>query len=213
MRNTKILIVDDHMILRAGMKAIIDHVPEFDIVGEANDGEKALEMIDTYAIDVVLMDIQMPGMNGIECTHQIAEQYPNVKVIALTMHDGELYIKEMLRSGVSGYLLKNSPKQDIINAIKTVMSGEKYYGHRITDVIMEGFGTSGISEGSGQRLTEREKDVLKLIVKEKSNKEIAEALFISIRTVDAHKRNLLEKTGARNSVGLVKYAMMHDLVE
>jgi DNA-binding NarL/FixJ family response regulator len=157
----------------------------------------------------------MPVMNGIDCTHEITKIYPQIKVLALTMLDESEHIKNMLGAGAKGYILKNSGKEELVQAIKSVMAGQNYFSNEVKDMIMMEMvkkkSTPGKIIGEKVPLTPRELDVLELILKEFTNQEIADKLFISVRTVDAHRRNLLEKTGARNTAGLVRFALENHL--
>jgi DNA-binding NarL/FixJ family response regulator len=163
------------------------------------------------------MDINMPVMDGITCTRHITEKYKNTRVLVLTMTNEQEHIKNMIEAGAGGYILKNSGKEELILAIETILSGKNYFSDEVKDIIMHEMVTKKSKHdklsGEPVPLTRREKDVLKLIVQEFTNFEIAEKLFISVRTVDAHRRNLLEKTGARNTAGLVKYAIENNLTQ
>ncbi len=208
----KILIVDDHEMVRAGLELLLEGNDDFEVIGQSENGEKALEFIESNLVDIVLMDINMPVMDGLECTKQIGEKYSNTKVLAITMHIEEQHIKNMMKAGASGYILKNSSKEILIQALEAISSGKHYYSQEVTTIVMANL-TIDEEEEDEMIITQREVDVLKLIVQEKTNHEIAEELFISVRTVDAHRRNLLEKTGAKSSVGLTKYAFKHNLLE
>ena len=215
MPNPKSLIlVDDHKIIRDGLKLYFEGSDEFIVTDEAANGIEALELLEKNEYDLVVTDISMPEMDGITLVQQVKEKYPEQKIMALTMMGENQHIKHMLAAGVNGYILKNSDKKEILSAIRTILNGENYYSGTVTKIIMDGI--AGKKKPT-QRLTletpltTREKEVLKLIVKEFSNKEIADTLFISVRTVDAHKRNLLEKTGCKNIAGLVVYALEHNI--
>ncbi len=215
MANPKtIILVDDHKIIRDGLKMYFTGNDDYVIEAEAENGVEALEILSKQSFDLVITDISMPEMDGITLAQEIKEKYPDQKVMALTMMGENQHIKHMLAAGVNGYILKNSDKSEIMNAIKTILNGENYYSGSVTKIIIDGI--AGKKKPT-QRLTletpltTREKEVLKLIVKEYSNKEIADQLFISVRTVDAHKRNLLEKTGCKNIAGLVVYALEHNI--
>lgn len=209
-----ILLVDDHKIIRDGLKLYFEDSEQYEVSAEAENGQKALVHLQNGDFDIVITDISMPEMDGISLTQTIKEQNPEQKVMALTMMGENQHIKHMLSAGVNGYILKNSDKGEIIKAIETILGGENYYSGEVTKIIMDSM--SGKKKPT-QRLTletpltTREKEVLKLIVKEYSNQEIADELFISSRTVDAHKRNLLEKTGCKNVAGLVVYALEHNI--
>ncbi len=210
----KIILVDDHKIIRDGLKMYFTGNEDYVVEAEAENGIQALEILEKQTFDLVITDISMPEMDGITLAQEIKEKYPDQKVMALTMMGENQHIKHMLAAGVNGYILKNSDKSEIMNAIKTILNGENYYSGSVTKIIIDGI--AGKKKPT-QRLTletpltTREKEVLKLIVKEYSNKEIADQLFISVRTVDAHKRNLLEKTGCKNIAGLVVYALEHNI--
>lgn len=212
----KILLVDDHKIVRDGIRARLDSDMRFLILDEASDGQEALDKLVSSRIDIVIMDINMDGMDGITATEKINTDFPHIKVLALTMLSENQHIKQMLKAGASGYLLKNCEEEELKNAILTIQEGGTYYSPEVTKVIMNSLANtkSKPSRTSLQiPLTDREKEVLRLILKEYSNKEIAEELFISVRTVDAHKRNLLEKTHSKNIAGLVLFAINNQLYD
>jgi DNA-binding NarL/FixJ family response regulator len=213
----KVFLVDDHKLIRDGIKAHFEDDDRFEIVGEASNGQSALELLKDTEADIVLMDINMDVMDGIECTAKINELYPDIKILALTMLDENQHIKEMLKAGAVGYLLKNANEQEIKQGIISVSEGQPFYSPKVLNTVMSSL-TSTISKKKKSRfepsipLTEREKEVLVLIIKEFSNQEIADNLYISKRTVDAHKRNLLEKTGAKNVAGLVIFALNNGII-
>lgn len=209
-----IMLVDDHKIIRDGLKLYFEDSEVYDVVAEADNGSNALEILKDQSFDLVITDISMPVMDGITFTQKLKESYPTQKVMALTMLGENQHIKHMLSAGVNGYILKNSDRDEIMHAIDVIINGENYYSGEVTKIIMDGM--AGKKQTVNRLtletpLTPREKEVLELIVKEFSNQEISDKLFISIRTVDAHKRNLLEKTGCKNIAGLVVYAMEHNI--
>jgi DNA-binding NarL/FixJ family response regulator len=217
MNAIKVFLVDDHKLIRDGIKAHFDDDERFEVVGEASNGQKALELLKDVNTDIVLMDINMDEMDGIECTSKINELYPNIKVLALTMLAENQYIKEMLKAGAVGYLLKNSNEQEIKQGIISVCEGEPFYSPKVMHTVMNSLSAPVAKKKKSKfeptiPLTEREKEVLVLIIKENSNQEIADKLYISKRTVDAHKRNLLEKTGAKNVAGLVIFALNNGII-
>jgi DNA-binding NarL/FixJ family response regulator len=217
MNAIKVFLVDDHKLIRDGIKAHFDDDERFKVVGEASNGQKALELLKDVNPDIVLMDINMDEMDGIECTSKINELYPNIKVLALTMLAENQYIKEMLKAGAVGYLLKNSNEQEIKQGIISVCEGEPFYSPKVMHTVMNSLSAPVAKKKKSKfeptiPLTEREKEVLVLIIKENSNQEIADKLYISKRTVDAHKRNLLEKTGAKNVAGLVIFALNNGII-
>jgi len=208
----RVFLVDDHKMIRDGVKFYLEDDERFVVAGEANNGNEALSMIqDGCDFDVLVTDIVMPSMDGIELVKNIA-QGPSFsfKILALTMLIETQHIKKMLNYGIQGYILKSSGEQEIKKAIIEVASGNTYYSQEVTTIIMNNL-RGDKSRNSRMAidipLTKRENEVLHLIVNEYSNQEIAESLFISVRTVDAHKRNLLEKTGAKNMAGLAVYAL------
>ncbi|KXX71383.1 response regulator transcription factor [Flammeovirga sp. SJP92] len=211
----KLILVDDHIMIREGLKSFL-HQDQFLIVGEANNGQEALELLKENEVNVVVTDIMMPEMDGIELSKAITREYPDVQVLALTMMNENYNIKKMLSAGAKGYVLKDCTQDDLRNAIKTVAQGKPFYSSEVTNIIMEGLSSIPSSKkrvSSEIPLTGREKEILHLICKEYSNQEIANELFISTRTVETHKRNLLEKTGVKNVAGLVLYAIERKLFD
>ena len=219
MEPIKVFLVDDHKLIRDGIKAHFDEDDRYEIIGEASNGEDALSSLAHIKPDVILMDINMDVMDGIECTEKVTQQYPNIKVLALTMLAENQHIKEMLKAGAIGYMLKNATEQEIKQGIEAVYKGIAYYSPEVTQTVMNSLATPVINKKKKSRfepvipLTDREKEVLLLVIKEFTNQEIADSLYISKRTVDAHKRNLLEKTGAKNIAGLVMFALNNQLFD
>jgi DNA-binding NarL/FixJ family response regulator len=210
----EILIADDHKVFRDGIISILEDVEDITVIGEANDGREVLERLEEVQPDVILMDITMGNTNGIEATELVKNKYPHIKVLVLSMHEEIGYIVKMLEVGASGYLLKDAGQEEMIRAIRTVAEGNTYYSQKVSSAIIQRLTNpeSAKKEKPGVPLTKREIEILQLISEEYSNPEIAEKLFISIRTVDTHRRNLLEKLGAKNTAGLVRYALKHGLV-
>ncbi len=219
MSTIKVMLVDDHKLIREGLKAHFRNDNRFEIVCEASNGEEAMEMLKNTSVDIVLMDINMDVMDGIECTTEIVKIYPQVKVLALTMLAENQHIKQMLKAGAVGYLLKNSSEEEIKQGIISVNSGLPFYSPEVLQTVMNSLAVPIAPKKKKSKfdisitLSEREKEVLVLVIKEFSNQEIADQLYISKRTVDAHKRNLLEKTGAKNVAGLVIYALNHNIID
>ena len=214
----KILLVDDHAIIRDGIKAILRGVPDIKIAGEANNGAEALEVLKKHHFHLVMIDVNMPVMNGIEATKYISRQYPDIKILALTMYEDKNYIIEMLENGASGYLIKNINKKELINAIRSVAKGEKYYSERASAILIEHMVREQEkpypkSAKELAHLTNRELEILQLIALEFSNQEIAEKLIISQRTVDTHRRNAMQKLNVKNTAGLVKSSIKLGLIE
>jgi len=211
----KVLIVDDHTMIRDAMRNYFIDDDEIEIVEEAVNGKDALDKIKELTLDLVLTDISMPVIDGHELVKQVKEDYEDLKIMALTMINETQQIKQMLALGVDGYVLKNCDRAELKAGIMQVMKGESYYSPHVMHKIMEGLANRTNNDRTvvEMPLSSREKEVLQLILKEYSNSEIANELFISVRTVDAHKRNLLEKTGSKNLVGLVIYAVEKGLVD
>lgn len=209
--SVNILLVDDHTIVTDGLKALLDGDPAYVVKGEAANGQIAIDMLRILKIDLVLMDIDMPVLNGIEATKIIKKEMPEKKIIMLTMHDEKAMIKMMLDIGADGYLLKNSGKAEIVKAVNNVMNGEKYYSEEVTSVLLEKR-DSREENGILSELTEREIQIIKLIAEGLSNKEIGEQLFISHRTVDTHRTNLMNKLDLHNVAGIVKFAITNGLI-
>lgn len=214
MANIKILLVDDHNIVRDGIKLMLEPQAGIDVAAEAGNGKEALKILKNQHIDLIIMDVNMPEMDGVTATKAVKEEYPDVKVLALTMSDDDLHIRQMIQAGASGYIMKSARRSDLKDAILTIMDGRHYFSNEATQSIMMDLVKSKgkTTDPDPIHITDRELEILELIVKEHTNQEIAERLFISARTVDAHRRNLLQKTGARNTAGLVKYAFQHNLI-
>lgn len=207
----KVLIVDDHKIIRVGLKGFIHLQPDMEVIGEGGSETEALELVKTLSPDVILMDIDLENSNGISATRQIKTQFPDRKILAITLHEEETSILPMIQAGASGYVLKNADPSEMIDAIRTVNKGNSYYSRHVSDVIMHSL-TRPKASDLPDGLTGREVEVLKMIAQEYSNGEIADKLFISIRTVDTHRRNLLDKLNLKNTAGLVKYAIEKGLI-
>lgn len=209
----KILITDDHVIVRDGIKTLLQNEAEISIVAEAKNGIDALAQLQTNDIDVVLMDINMPGMDGLEASAIIKKKYPNTKVIALTMYREMNMVEAMFRNGAKAYLLKSCSKAELIEAITGVYHGKEY----LEENMREDFANymlkpSSKTENSGPSVSKREKEVLQLISEEMTTAEIAKKLFLSTTTIETHRKNLLRKLGLRNTAGLMRYAFEHSLI-
>ncbi len=208
-----VLIVDDHEIFRNGLKMVLNKLKYVEIVGEATDGKSFIDMLEDIKPDIVLLDIEMPGLNGIEAAKIALKKYPKLKIIALTMFGDDEYIQSMLDAGAKGFLMKNINKETLDKAIQTVYNGGNYYSEELFEFFTKQFNKEKtIGEEDKLNLTRREKEILQLLCEGLSNKEIAEALFISERTVLGHKTNLLTKTNTKNSLSLMAYAIKNKLV-
>lgn len=215
-RSIRIILADDHKIIRDGIKSLLQENARYELVAEAANGEEVMKLLTYIETDLVILDINMPKRDGLQTTRFIKEKYPETKVLVLSMLNEEEHIKQMMAAGASGYILKNSGRDELFAAINLIMKGEMYFSEEVTRVVMQGLSGNNkekaFNSGHGANLSKREMEVLALIVKEKTNQEIADELFISIRTVDAHRRKLLEKTGARNTAGLVRFAYVNHLI-
>lgn len=216
---TKILIVDDHQLVIDGLSAIVKELKEYEIVGKASNGKEAVSLAEMLSPNLVLMDIDMPIMNGLEACRRIKTNYPQIAVLILTMHNEPSLIRKVMEIGADGYVLKNADREEFYNALCSIAKGKKYFSAEVTESLLqtEGKTKSNFSIDNNTlllaKLTERELDVLKLIAEGFSNKEIGEHLFISHRTVDTHRTNLMKKLDAHNVAALIKFAIKNGLVE
>jgi DNA-binding NarL/FixJ family response regulator len=214
----RIIITDDHKIIRDGIKAMLGEEASLQIVAEAVNGKDLQAILSTTEADVILMDIQMPEMDGLEATRFVAEHYPSVRVLALSMVNDQKQIQEIMKAGALGYLLKTTGKQELIHAIKTVAEGTKYIStdlalNLLDNISMQGSGKSSIQVNSySGDISEREMEVLTLIGQGLTNSEISEKLFVSRRTIESHRQLLLEKTHCNNTASLIKYAITRGLI-
>jgi len=213
MEKLKLIIVDDHKLFREGLKLLLRNLDEVGEVWEAADGEIFLQMIRTCDPDLVLMDIEMPRVNGIDATTKALEQFPDMKIIALSMYGDEEYFQKMVDAGVCGFLMKNSEFSEVKKAIQNVVQGNNYFTEEILYKLVNRFKTRSPVQEPMVILSDREQEVLLLICKGLSNQEIADQLFISKRTVDHHRASLLTKTNTRNAASLVIYAIKHKMIE
>jgi two-component system, NarL family, response regulator NreC len=212
----KIMLVDDHEIVRAGLRLLIQAQGDMEIVGEAENGQQAIELCHKASPDVVVMDITLPGPSGLEVTRQIKQQYPDINVLALTIHEGEQYFFEMLNAGASGYVPKRAAPTDLVAAIRAVYSGEVYLHPSVAKTLVNDYiqrVQMGWERASYDGLTEREQQVLKMIAEGLMNKEIAERLSISVRTVERHRENIMSKLNLHTRAELVRYAVDKGLIE
>lgn len=213
----KVLLVDDHTMLREGLAFMLSQVPGIKIVGGVASGEEAVNSLKEFNPDVILMDIMMGGMTGLEATRWIKEQEPAIKVIIISSEVKKEFVSAGIKCGIDGYLPKDADKDTLIDAIKVVSEGEKYFNKAITNLIFEDYYNS---EKTGRKtrsnvnpgLTKRENEVLEQVASGKTNQEVADTLFISVKTVETHKTNILEKLGLKNTAELVKYAIKHNII-
>ncbi|MEL6972407.1 MAG: response regulator transcription factor [Bacteroidota bacterium] len=213
----KVALVDDQTLFLKGLRLILEGYEEIDIVIEATSGEALFTAMSTVVPDVILLDLKMPGMDGIAVAEKLRPQYPNVKIILLTMHDDERFIQHVLSVGANGYLLKNEEPEVLRDAINKVLNQDYYLNDYVAKALFNNIkkqqpGASTSQAATPLSLTPREQEILELICKEMTTGEIAEKLFISKRTVEGHRQNLLDKTGVRNTAGLVIFALKNQLV-
>jgi DNA-binding NarL/FixJ family response regulator len=216
MDRIKILVADDHQLVREGIESMIAGAEDLEVIGLAESGEDAINKVREQIPDVVLMDIVMPGMNGIEAARWIREIDDQIRVIILTMEISKDYVTAAIKSGVDGYLPKNIGKEILIDAIRTVYKGERYFNDAIKKLIFEDFYTveklKSPKKAVANQLTKRENEVLALVATGKTNREIAEVLFISVKTVETHKTHILMKLGLNNNSELIRYAIKHNII-
>jgi DNA-binding NarL/FixJ family response regulator len=207
----RILLADDHSLVRQGFRRILESHPDFEIIGEAADGRQAVEMTEKLKPDVVVMDVAMPGLNGIDATRQICESSPRTRVLALSMHRDAVYVREILRAGARGYLLKDAIDADLVSAVRAVARGEGYIAPAVADCVLADY-RQHVSDPI-DLLTAREREVLQLIAEGKTNKEIATLLNLSVYTVDAHRGRIMEKLNLHSAGELVRFALRKGLID
>jgi len=210
----RVMIADDHKIMLAGLRSLLEKQSGIDVVGEAENGRKAVQMAREIKPDVVVMDVSMPDLNGIEATTQINESLPETRVIALSMHSDKRFVMGMLRAGAAGYLLKDCASQELANAITQVAGGKKYLSPEITGVVIDDFLQGGSAEEDKSVtsvLSAREREVLQLIAEGWSTKQIASHLYVSIKTIETHRRQIMKKLDLHSIADLTKYAIREGL--
>ena len=217
MDKTRIVLADDHAILREGIRALLEDQPDMAVVGEAADGRRAVELAREQAPDLVVMDIGMPLLNGLEATRQIKREYPQVSVLVLTMHDNEEYVSQILAAGASGYVLKRAASSELVSAIRAVAAGQSYLSPAVTKLLIEGYigrqpAASAVVDPF-DTLTAREREVLQLVAEGHTNSQIAKLLNISVKTVKAHRSYLMQKLGLHDRGELIKVAIQRGIIE
>ena len=215
MEKIRLGIADDHKIFRNGLKATLEDNPDFDLIVEASNGKQLLAQLAANVPDVILMDIKMPELDGIQTTAAVKDRYPNVKVLALSMFNEDKYIVDMMKAGASGYLLKNAEPEEIIEAISTVYHKDYYFNEHLSVTLIKqlaGNSQAGAAAMSLADFNEREIEVLRLVCQECSNQEIADKIFLSVRTVEGYRARLFEKTRSKNLVGLVIFAVKTGII-
>jgi DNA-binding NarL/FixJ family response regulator len=209
----KVLLVDDHAIIREGLRSLLEKQPEIEVIADTDDGRKAIELVRELLPNIVIMDITMPGLNGIEATRQIIAEFPDVKVIALSIHSKRRFVADMLSAGATGYILKECLFDELVQAIKAVAAGGRYLSPRITDVVVSDYvkRLSATTDSPFEALTTREREVLQLVAEGKSTKQIALELHVSTKTIEANRRQIMEKLNIHSVAELTKYAVREGL--
>jgi two-component system response regulator NreC len=215
MEKIRVFLVDDHTVVRQGLRRILESDDEIEIVGEAGDGRTAIDLVQKLRPHVVVMDVAMPELNGIEATRQITRRVEGTKVLVLSMHGDDVYVRQALKAGARGYLLKDSEDLDLIKAVKAIRGGGSFFSPPVSRVVLSGYlgdRADGEPEDSVARLTDREREVLQLIAEGKTNKEVAHALSVSINTVETHRKHIMEKLDLHNTAELVRFAIRTKIV-
>ncbi|MAE82295.1 MAG: DNA-binding response regulator [Flammeovirgaceae bacterium] len=204
----RIFLTDDHAVLIGGLQKIIEAEHDLEIVGTAGDVQSTMDSLTHTKVDLLITDYNLPDEDGLTLVRKVKRKYPHIKILVLSMHDEAHLVKEILKEGVDGYLIKKDSHNELINAIYSIKSGKTYLSSDVNSILIKGLN----GEGEQKLLTDREREILKLISKEFTNKQIAEELFISERTVETHRKNIFRKTGTNNLVGLIKYAYANNLI-
>jgi two-component system, NarL family, response regulator NreC len=206
---TKVLLVDDHAIIRQGLSSLLEKQPDIEVVGGVEDGRQAIDTVRKLNPDLVIMDISMPNLNGIDATRKISEEIGNVKIIALSIHSSKRFVAEMLKAGASGYILKDCLFDELIEAIRTVLGGGIYLSPKITGIVIDDYvqRLSKQYQSNGPILSDREREVLQLLAEGKSTKQIALSLHVSAKTIESNRRNIMEKLRINSVAELTKYAI------
>lgn len=215
MASIRVLLVEDHTIVRKGLRSLLEYEPDIEIVGEAADGREALQKIEELTPDVALMDLAMPGLNGLEATRQSRRRFPHTSVLILSVHTNEEYVLEVLRAGASGYVVKKAAPDELVGAIKAVFAGESYLSPSVSRQVIDDYlrqTANAAEEDSYQSLTDREREVLQLLAEGHTNREVAEMLSISVKTVETHRAHLLEKLGISTLADLIKFAIRKGVI-
>jgi len=212
----RVLLAEDHTIVRKGLRALLDDETDIEVVGEAEDGRETVRQVERVHPDVVLMDITMPLLNGVEATRQIKAQYPEVQVLGLTRHENEEYIYQLLRAGASGYVVKQAAPAELVEAIRAVFEGDTFLSPSINPSMVEEYirqAKAMVKKGPDERLTPREREVLQLVAEGRTNREIAQVLSISVKTVEHHRANLMSKLDLYNAAELTQYAIRKGVID
>jgi two-component system, NarL family, response regulator NreC len=215
MRKIRILLADDHQLMRSGVRLMLEREPDISVVGEASDGREAVSLVKTLKPEVVVMDIGMPNLNGIEAAYQMTQENPELAIVIVSMHSDESYVLRALKAGARGYLLKDSAEADLIKAVHVVYAGKSFFSPSVSKVLLDDYvrklRRSG-TEDAYDLLTPREREILQLIAEGKSNKDVANLLNLSVYTVESHRSNLMEKLNLRGLPELILYAVRRGII-
>lgn len=214
MKSIRIALIDDHAVLRSGLRLLLEQQEEMTVVGEAGTGEEGLEMVECESPDIVLMDLSLPGINGIDLTRRLVQRDESCRVIALTMYEDERHVREVLEAGAAGYVSKCAADSELVDAIRAVARGEMFVHPAVARNIVAGYlGREETSPGESDPLSDRELEVLTLLALGHTNQEVADKLFISVKTVETHKSRIVSKLGFRTRADLVRYALDRGLLQ
>ena len=205
--SVRVMLVDDHVVLRDGLKSLLNYEPDIEVVAEASDGREAITIVDQVKPDIVISDISMPGLNGIESCRILRQDHPTLKIIVLSMHSGQEYVLQALQAGANGYVVKQADASEVITAIRAVIVGGAYLSPSISKHLIDDYLTLSPEELAGPKLTTREREVAQLMAEGESTRTISEALTISIKTVETHRMNIMKKLNAKSPADIIKYAL------
>lgn len=203
----RVLLVDDHIVLRDGLKSLLNHESDIEVIGDVGDGREAISAVESLQPDVILTDISMPGLNGIESVRMLRHEHPTLKIIILSMHSGQEYVLQSLQAGANGYVVKQADASEVLAAVRSVMAGGAYLSPTISKHLIDDYLSQTPEEISAPKLTTREREVAQLIAEGQSTREISETLTISVKTVETHRMNIMKKLNAKSATDIIKYAL------
>ncbi len=203
----RVLLVDDHIVLRDGLKSLLTQESDIEVIGDVGDGREAISAVESLRPDVILTDISMPGLNGIESVRMLRHEHPTLKIIILSMHSGQEYVLQSLQAGANGYVVKQADASEVLAAIRSVMAGGAYLSPTISKHLIDDYLSQTPEEISAPKLTTREREVAQLIAEGQSTREISETLTISVKTVETHRMNIMKKLNAKSATDIIKYAL------
>jgi DNA-binding NarL/FixJ family response regulator len=215
MPKTRVLLVEDHTVVRQGLRKILENDPQIEIIGEVGNGREALSAAERLTPNVAIVDISLPSLNGIEVTRQLAKVAPNTRVLILSMHTDEAYVRQSLKAGAKGYLLKDADDQDLLRAVSALSGGGSYFSPVISRMLLDGYLHDGpqVSTDELSVLSDREREVLQLVAEGKSNKEVAQLLNLSVSTVESHRKHIMEKLDLHNTAAMVRFAVRKGIIQ